>query len=199
MSATVAIAAGVLAAGGCASWVARRRGATGDPLRLAITGAPPSVGACSCEVSPAQLLPALPVRGACPGVLVVHADGSSECHGGRDDCWDARDGYTHERVQPCHQQSHGCGRQCATLGVTAVSTTSPQPAAPAPAPAGVAAVVVRGEPVPDPTAPGRWIVRCVAPGSATETVTVLDTVPGRTVVELVPAPARSHGPRQGVA
>lgn len=52
----------------------------------------------------------------CHGRLVLHEDGSTSCHGGRDGCWGSRTGHAH-RGEPvaCASQSHGCG-QCQTPG-----------------------------------------------------------------------------------
>jgi hypothetical protein len=49
-------------------------------------------------------------RQPCPGHLIVHGDGSSDCiAGGRDDCWGG-DTYRHEVKRACHTQTHGCPR-----------------------------------------------------------------------------------------
>lgn len=182
-AASVAVTAAVLAAGGGVSWLAGRRGAAGDPLRLAITraaAAPPPLPASS--------------RGTCPGTLVVHADGSSECHAGLGDCWDHRDN-GHARVQPCYEQGHGCGRQCAALGAT---STAPGPARVGPPQRRAVDLEVIGDPIPDPTHSGRQLVRVAVPGSpGTEFLTVLRTEgPGPVAV---PPPARNRIPNEGVA
>jgi len=52
---------------------------------------------------------------ACKGTLVVHHDGSTECHGGRDDCW-GHDDSDHGNRTACIFQSHGCGRGCTSEG-----------------------------------------------------------------------------------
>lgn len=52
----------------------------------------------------------------CNGRLVVHADGTAECHQGLDDCWGHPEGmppaYEHVAFTACQAQSHGCGREC---------------------------------------------------------------------------------------
>ena len=69
------------------------------------------------EVTPAAAgvtgPPALPPA-ACPGRLTLHEDGSTSCHGGRDDCWGGA-GYRHDAPIACAAVSHGCGR-CQTAG-----------------------------------------------------------------------------------
>lgn len=58
---------------------------------------------------------ALDRRQPCPGHLLLHRDGTTECiGGGRDDCWGG-DQFRHERKRPCHTQTHGCGR-CDVVG-----------------------------------------------------------------------------------
>lgn len=52
---------------------------------------------------------------ACTGRVIVHGDGTGECHGaGEDGCPSiyAR----HKRVSACYVQSHGCGQGCAQEG-----------------------------------------------------------------------------------
>lgn len=47
-------------------------------------------------------------RPMCPGVLIVHKDGTKVCvRGGRDDCWDGTR-YRHSSERQCDEQSHGC-------------------------------------------------------------------------------------------
>jgi hypothetical protein len=50
-----------------------------------------------------------PSSGACEGRLTLHEDGSTTCHGGRDDCWGDVPGYTHGAPVACRSLSHGCG------------------------------------------------------------------------------------------
>jgi hypothetical protein len=53
-------------------------------------------------------------RAVCPGVLMVHTDGASECiRSGRDDCWGG-DVFRHEQKRECHTLSHGCPK-CETV------------------------------------------------------------------------------------
>lgn len=52
---------------------------------------------------------------SCGGTLVVHRDGDSECHGGRDDCR-GHDTHDHAHLTGCLFQSHGCPRGCAREG-----------------------------------------------------------------------------------
>jgi hypothetical protein len=48
------------------------------------------------------------MRELCPGVLVVHRDGTTECTaGGLDDCWDDSK-YRHGRRKDCCDLTHGC-------------------------------------------------------------------------------------------
>ena len=47
-------------------------------------------------------------RPTCPGVLIVHKDGTKVCvRGGRDDCWDGTR-YRHSSERQCDEQTHGC-------------------------------------------------------------------------------------------
>lgn len=49
----------------------------------------------------------------CKGLLVVHGDGSAECHGSID-CPSV---YAHHgHLTACYAQSHGCGRGCSPVG-----------------------------------------------------------------------------------
>lgn len=85
---------------------------------------------------------------ACHGHLIVHADGTSECHGGRDDCWGHTTG-THDQreVRACYEQTHGCGRDCPTEGH------------PGPNPGGAPRrVQVRGRVLTYPTCHGQLVV-----------------------------------------
>lgn len=51
---------------------------------------------------------ALDRRQPCPGHLLLHRDGRSDCiAGGRDDCWGG-DTFRHEVKRHCHTQTHGC-------------------------------------------------------------------------------------------
>lgn len=86
---------------GCGSGNGRRRIEIRDPdLPQGILPDPPA---------------ALDRRQPCPGHLLMHRDGTSECTaGGRDDCWGG-DQFRHERKRPCHTQTHGCGR-CDVVG-----------------------------------------------------------------------------------
>lgn len=65
----------------------------------------------------------------CRGLLVVHHDGSAECHGAPD-CPSV---YAHHgHLTACYAQSHGCGRGCSPVGhpgcrVRRDSTTSIRP------------------------------------------------------------------------
>ena len=49
----------------------------------------------------------------CAGSLIVHADGTAECHGA-DNCPTVY--ARHSRTTACYLQSHGCGRQCPREG-----------------------------------------------------------------------------------
>lgn len=44
---------------------------------------------------------------SCPGSLLVHKDGVSECHGGLDDCR-GHSTHDHRSLNACYVQSHGC-------------------------------------------------------------------------------------------
>lgn len=46
-------------------------------------------------------------RPACHGTLFTHGDGTGDCKGGRDDCWDGSK-YRHELKRSCQSLSHGC-------------------------------------------------------------------------------------------
>jgi hypothetical protein len=48
---------------------------------------------------------------SCPGTLIVHGDGTSECFGGHDDCH-GHDTHNHGCHACCLIQSHGCPRGC---------------------------------------------------------------------------------------
>ena len=55
---------------------------------------------------------------ACPGTLLVHAEGSEVCtRGGLDDCWDGSK-YSHAERRDCASQSHGCPTCEATEGLS---------------------------------------------------------------------------------
>lgn len=58
----------------------------------------------------------------CPGTLVVHHDGGSECHGGLDTCH-GRGTHDHRAFAACYAQSHGCSRQCPIDGHPGCSPT----------------------------------------------------------------------------
>lgn len=51
----------------------------------------------------------------CQGTLVVHHDGTSECHGGLEDCW-GHSTHDHATKSACVIQSHGCPRGCPVEG-----------------------------------------------------------------------------------
>lgn len=52
---------------------------------------------------------------ACKATLIVHADGSSECFGGEEDCHGHLT-HDHGSRAACYTQSHGCGRGCTQDG-----------------------------------------------------------------------------------
>ena len=48
--------------------------------------------------------------GPCPGRIVIHDDGHTSCHSGREDCWPGITTYRHQGTPiPCGEMSHGCG------------------------------------------------------------------------------------------
>lgn len=51
----------------------------------------------------------------CAGQLIVHHDGTTECHGGDQDCW-GHETHDHSRHTACFVQGHGCGRDCPREG-----------------------------------------------------------------------------------
>lgn len=56
-------------------------------------------------------------RPACPGTLIVHADGTAECRaGGLDDCWDGSK-YRHALKRDCASLTHGCPKCETTEGL----------------------------------------------------------------------------------
>lgn len=62
----------------------------------------------------------------CPGVLVVHQDGTSECYGGLDTCLGART-HDHGNRTACYAQSRGCGRECGREGHPGCTATDRVP------------------------------------------------------------------------
>jgi hypothetical protein len=48
---------------------------------------------------------------SCPGSLIVHTDGDSECHNGLDECR-GHDTHDHQSFTACRAQSLGCPREC---------------------------------------------------------------------------------------
>lgn len=75
----------------------------------------------AAEAYEERWLAADPARGRiltwplCPGTLVVHHDGDSECHGGLDTCH-GHETHNHRHRTSCYALSHGCGRECPTEG-----------------------------------------------------------------------------------